>query len=119
MARGAGGGDRYDRGGRRARRRLPRRRRRARPRDGRPLRLAARSDAVNELLEVREEVAVALGSGGPVVALETTLVAHGFPPGEGVAVGLESERRVRDGGAVPATIGVLDGRVVVGLGEDE
>ena len=34
----------------------------------------------------------------PVVALETTLVAHGFPPGEGVAVGLEAERRVRDGG---------------------
>ena len=50
-----------------------------------------------------------------VVALETTLVAHGFPPGEGVAVGLESEARVREAGAVPATIGVLDGRVRVGL----
>jgi pseudouridine-5'-phosphate glycosidase len=74
---------------------------------------------VNELLEVREEAAVALGSGGPVVALETTLVAHGFPPGEGVAVGLESERRVREAGAVPATVGVLDGRVVVGLDEEE
>jgi pseudouridine-5'-phosphate glycosidase len=47
------------------------------------------------------------------------LVAHGFPPGEGVAVGLESERRVRGSGAVPATIGVLDGEVVIGLGEDE
>ena len=51
----------------------------------------------------------ALDAGGPVVALETTLVAHGFPPGEGLEVGLESERRVREGGAVPATIGVLDG----------
>ena len=50
-----------------------------------------------------------------VVALETTLIAHGFPPGEGVAVGLESEQRVRAGGAVPATIGVLDGEIVVGL----
>jgi len=50
-----------------------------------------------------------------VVALETTLVAHGFPPGEGVEVGLESERQVRAAGAVPATIGVLDGEVVVGL----
>jgi pseudouridine-5'-phosphate glycosidase len=50
-----------------------------------------------------------------VVALETTLVAHGFPAGEGVAVGLESERRVREAGAVPATIGVLDGQVRVGL----
>jgi pseudouridylate synthase len=57
--------------------------------------------------EVRESQAV--------VALETTLVAHGFPPGEGVAVGLESERQVREAGAVPATIGVLDGEIVVGL----
>jgi pseudouridine-5'-phosphate glycosidase len=54
-----------------------------------------------------------------VVALETTLVAHGFPPGEGVEVGLESERQVRAAGAVPATIGVLDGEVVVGLSESE
>jgi pseudouridine-5'-phosphate glycosidase len=54
-----------------------------------------------------------------VVALETTLVAHGFPPGEGVAVGLESERRVRDAGAAPATIGVLDGEIRIGLTTDE
>jgi pseudouridylate synthase len=54
-----------------------------------------------------------------VVALETTLVAHGFPPGEGVEVGLESERRVRAAGAVPMTVGVLDGEIVVGLTEDE
>jgi pseudouridylate synthase len=54
-----------------------------------------------------------------VVALETTLVAHGFPPGEGVEVGLESERQVRAAGAVPATIGVLDGEIVVGLTADE
>jgi pseudouridine-5'-phosphate glycosidase len=61
--------------------------------------------------EVREATAV--------VALETTLVAHGFPAGEGIAVGLEAERRVREAGAVPATIGVLDGAIRVGLGEDE
>jgi pseudouridine-5'-phosphate glycosidase len=54
-----------------------------------------------------------------VVALETTIVAHGFPPGAGVAVGLESERRVREAGAVPATIGVLDGEIRVGLTESE
>jgi pseudouridylate synthase len=54
-----------------------------------------------------------------VVALETTLVAHGFPAGEGLAVGLESEQRVRAAGAVPATIGVLDGEIVVGLTEHE
>lgn len=61
--------------------------------------------------EVREATAV--------VALETTLVAHGFPPGDGVAVALESERRVRAAGAVPATIGVLDGEIRVGLTADE
>ena len=54
-----------------------------------------------------------------VVALETTLVAHGFPPGEGVEVGLASEAAVRQGGAVPATIGVLDGEIVVGLTAEE
>jgi pseudouridine-5'-phosphate glycosidase len=54
-----------------------------------------------------------------VVALETTLVAHGFPPGEGIAVALDSERQVRAAGAVPATIGVLDGEIVVGLTENE
>jgi pseudouridylate synthase len=54
-----------------------------------------------------------------VVALETTLIAHGFPAGEGVAVGLESEARIRQAGAVPATIGVLDGQIRVGLSQDE
>jgi len=67
------------------------------------------------VIRVAEEVREA----SAVVALETTLVAHGFPPGEGVEVGLESERRVRAGGAVPATIGVLDGEIVVGLSEAE
>jgi pseudouridylate synthase len=54
-----------------------------------------------------------------VVALETTIVAHGFPAGDGLAVGLESEQRVREAGAVPATIGVLDGEIRVGLTEAE
>jgi pseudouridylate synthase len=56
---------------------------------------------------------------GAVVALETTLIAHGFPRGEGVAVGLESEARIRAAGAVPATIGILDGEIRVGLTHDE
>ena len=68
---------------------------------------------------IAEKVREALSSGGAVVALETTLVAHGFPPGEGVEVGLESERQVRAAGAVPATVGVLDGEVRVGLTEEE
>ncbi len=55
----------------------------------------------------------------PRVALETTLVAHGFPPGEGVEVGLAAERAVRASGAEPVTVGVLDGEVVVGLSEEQ
>jgi pseudouridylate synthase len=70
------------------------------------------------VIRISEEAHDAIAS-GHVVALETTLVAHGFPPGEGIEVGLESERQVRAGGAVPATIGVLDGEIVVGLTEDE
>jgi pseudouridylate synthase len=71
------------------------------------------------VIRVADEVREALDAGGAVVALETTLVAHGFPPGEGVAVGLESERQVRAAGAVPATVGILDGEVRVGLTADE
>jgi pseudouridine-5'-phosphate glycosidase len=71
------------------------------------------------VIRVAEEVRAALAEGRGVVALETTLVAHGFPPGEGVAVGLGSERAVRDGGSVPATIGILDGEIVVGVTEAE
>jgi pseudouridylate synthase len=67
------------------------------------------------VIRVGEEVRAARA----VVALETTIVAHGFPPGEGVEVGLESERRVREAGAVPATIGVLDGELRIGLTPDE
>jgi pseudouridylate synthase len=71
------------------------------------------------MIRVADEVRDALAGGGAVVALETTLVAHGFPPGEGVEVGLESERQVREAGAVPATVGVLGGEVRVGLTEEE
>ena len=71
------------------------------------------------LIHVSEEVATALADRRAVVALETTLVAHGFPAPEGVEVGLESERRVRAAGAVPATVGVLDGAIRVGLSESD
>ena len=74
---------------------------------------------MNGILDVADEVREALAAGRPVVALETTLVAHGFPAGRGVEVGLTSERRVRDSGAVPSTIGVLDGAVRVGVGRRE
>ncbi len=67
------------------------------------------------MIQLAPEVRDALDSERAVVALETTLVAHGFPAGEGLNVALEAERRVREAGAVPATVGVLDGRVQVGL----
>jgi len=74
---------------------------------------------VNELIEVSGEVRAALDEGRPVVALETTIVAHGFPAPHGVEVGGEMEAAVRAAGAVPATIGVVGGRIRVGLTDDE
>jgi len=70
---------------------------------------------VNELIEVSVEVSAALDEGRAVVALETTIVAHGFPAPDGVEVGTDMESAVREAGAIPATIGVLDGRIRVGL----
>lgn len=74
---------------------------------------------MNDLIRIAPEVRDALARGGPVVALETTLVAHGFPHPEGAAVGAASEAAVRAAGAVPATIGVADGVVRVGLSDLE
>jgi pseudouridylate synthase len=71
------------------------------------------------VIEIATEVAQALDRRKPVVALETTLAAHGFPAGEGIQVALAAEQRVREAGAVPATVGVLDGAVRVGLSPDQ
>jgi pseudouridylate synthase len=71
------------------------------------------------VIVVSEELRQAQRDGRGIVALETTLIAHGFPPGQGVEVGRASEQAVRDGGSVPATIGVLHGEIRVGLTEDE
>jgi len=71
------------------------------------------------VIELGAEVADAQRSGAATVALETTLVAHGFPGGEGLEVALEAERRVREAGALPATIGIVDGAIRVGLSEAE
>ncbi len=70
-------------------------------------------------MRIHPEVGATLKSRGAVVALETTLVSHGFPPGEGAEVAREAERRVREAGAVPATIGIVDGAIRVGLRDDE
>jgi pseudouridine-5'-phosphate glycosidase len=62
-----------------------------------------------------DEVATALFEGRGVVALETTIVVHGLPAPINLEVALECDQAVRQGGSVPATIGVLDGEVIVGL----
>ena len=74
---------------------------------------------MNDLVRVTSEVALALADGRAVVALETTLVSHGFPRGEGAAVARDCEARVRAAGGVPATIGIVDGAVRVGLDDAE
>lgn len=68
---------------------------------------------------ISPEVIDALAEGRPIVALESTLIAHGLPWPENLATARDSERAVRDAGAVPATIAVLGGEIRVGLAEDE
>ena len=68
---------------------------------------------------VAPPVAEALTARRPVVALETTLVTHGFPHPEGLEVAAALEAAVAAGGAQPATIGIVDGRIRVGLGPSE
>ncbi|KAA8968280.1 pseudouridine-5'-phosphate glycosidase [Mycobacterium sp.] len=74
---------------------------------------------VGDVLRVADEVADALNSGGPVVALETTLVCHGFSQGRGLIAAQRAEQRVREAGAVPCTVGVVDGVVCAGLSAAE
>jgi pseudouridine-5'-phosphate glycosidase len=62
-----------------------------------------------------DEVATALFESRGVVALETTIVVHGLPAPINLEVALECDEAVRQGGSIPATIGVLDGEVIVGL----
>ncbi|PYC67435.1 pseudouridine-5-phosphate glycosidase [Streptomyces tateyamensis] len=66
-----------------------------------------------------DEVRAALERGTPVVALESTILAHGLPRPRNLAVGLELEQLVRRGGAVPATVAVLDGVARIGLDRAE
>jgi pseudouridine-5'-phosphate glycosidase len=67
------------------------------------------------VLNVLPEVADALASGAPVVALESTIISHGLPRPDNLRVAREIEQAVRRGGAVPATIALVDGRPCIGL----
>ena len=70
---------------------------------------------VTERLMIAPEVAEALAAGRPVVALESTLISHGLPYPQNIEVASASEAAVRESGAVPATVAVHDGRLLVGL----
>ncbi len=70
---------------------------------------------LRERLVVAPEVADAIRAGGPVVALESTLISHGLPFPRNLEVAAAAEAAVRESGAVPATVGIRDGRLVVGL----
>ena len=70
-------------------------------------------------LAVRDDVREAVEAGGPVVALESTLISHGLPHPDNIEVARESERLIRAEGAVAATVGVVAGTPKVGLDEAE
>ena len=75
----------------------------------------ARLIALRARLETAPDVAHALAAGRPVVALESTLISHGLPFPQNVEVARASEAAVRESGAVPATVAIRDGRLLVGL----
>jgi len=74
---------------------------------------------MEKAIKLSAEVDAALKAGKPVVALESTIISHGLPRPSNLEVALECERIVRDAGAVPATIALLDGKILIGLERDE
>jgi len=74
---------------------------------------------MNPHLDVRPEIADALAAGRPVVGLESTAISHGLPRPYNLETARNMEAAVRDEGAVPATIGLLEGRLIVGLSRAE
>ena len=76
-------------------------------------------DRLHDVLDVRPAVADAVAAGGPVVALESSLIAHGLPAPHNLEAAMAAEAAIRAAGAVPATIAVLDGRIRVGLATAE
>ena len=74
---------------------------------------------MNKYLDLSPEVAEALANSKPVVALESTIISHGMPYPQNVETALRVEQTIRDGGAVPATIAVIGGRLKAGLTKDQ
>ncbi|KJY71729.1 pseudouridine-5'-phosphate glycosidase [Vibrio nigripulchritudo] len=74
---------------------------------------------LTQYLDIAPEVADAIESGKPVVALESTIISHGMPYPQNVETALKVEQTVRDNGAIPATIAILQGRLKVGMSHEE
>lgn len=74
---------------------------------------------LNKYLNVREDVLAAIEKGEAVVALESTIISHGMPYPQNVETALQCEKFISEGGAIPATIGIIKGRLIVGLTEEE
>ncbi|GMQ78363.1 MAG: pseudouridine-5'-phosphate glycosidase [Anaerolineae bacterium] len=70
---------------------------------------------MNELINLHPEVASALGASGPVVALESTVIAHGLPHPLNLETAINMQHAVREAGAVPATVAIIQGKIYVGL----
>ncbi len=70
-------------------------------------------------MKVREDILEALKNGEPIVALESTIIAHGMPYPKNVEIAINVEEEVRKEGAIPATIGVINGEIIIGLNRDE
>lgn len=74
---------------------------------------------MKQYLDISPEVAAALANNQPVVALESTIISHGMPWPQNAETAKKVEQIIRDNGAVPATIAILDGRLKAGLSHDE
>lgn len=74
---------------------------------------------MKQYIEIHPEVQEALDNNKPVVALESTIIAHGFPYPKNLETGLGCEKIIRDNGAVPATIAIINGVIKVGLTQEE
>lgn len=72
-----------------------------------------------EFLDIHPEVKAALAEGKPVVALESTIIAHGMPYPKNMETAFAVNRVIRENGAVPATVGIIQGRIKVGLTDEE
>ncbi|WP_232696888.1 pseudouridine-5'-phosphate glycosidase [Brevibacillus daliensis] len=74
---------------------------------------------MKQYLTFTDEVKHALENKMPIVALETTIISHGMPYPQNIEMAKEVEQIIRDNGAVPATIGIMDGKIKIGLNEEE